>query len=111
MNSPLERFWKDKMDIYRWVDTVVNGVTKNEKQLMYSNVICHYSKGSLVDIADGVPKIINSYTLFCSLESDLKEGDSIVVTQKNSRIIKLSVGEGFLYSDHQEFSVKRDGTA
>lgn len=110
--SPLERLWKDKMDIYRWTDSIVNGVTKSTESKLHSAVKCQYSKGSLTDTGtEGVPSIINSYTLFCSLETDLKEGDKVIVTQRNGKVITLSVGEGFPYSDHQEFSVKRSDTA
>jgi hypothetical protein len=110
--SVLERLWKDKMDIYRWEDDVVNGVTKSTEKKKHSDVKCHYSKGSLSDVGeDGVPSLINSYTLFCSLDTDLKEGDRVVVTQRNGRQISLTVGEGFPYSTHQEFSVKRSDTA
>lgn len=112
MNSPFERLWKDKMDIYRWIDKVVNGVTKSSKQLIDINIKCHYSKGSLTDIGTGgIPALVASDTLFCSLDTDLKEGDEIIVTQKNGRQVTLSVGEGFPLSKHQEFSVKRDETA
>lgn len=111
MGSVLERLWKDKMDIYRHVPTVVNGITKSSEQKIHQDIKCHYSKGSLADTGtDGVPTLINSYTLFCGLETDLKEGDRIIVTQRNGRKITLSVGEGFPLSNHQEFSVKRDGT-
>ena len=112
MISPLERLWKDKMDIYRWVDILVNGVTKSKEQLLHPEVKCHYSKGSLTDTGtDGVPTLVNSYKVFCSLETDLKEGDKVIVTQRNGRKITLSVGEGFPYSNQQEFSVKRSDTA
>ena len=112
MRSPLERLWKDKMNIYRWVEVVVNGVTKNKEELLDSNIKCQYSKGSLTDTGtEGVPTIINSYTLFTSLETDLIEGDKVVVTQRNGKQVTLAVGEGFPYSTHQEFSVKRDDVA
>ncbi|HHT03008.1 MAG TPA: hypothetical protein GX005_01640 [Bacteroidales bacterium] len=112
MKSPLERLWKDKMDIYRWVDRVVNGVTKSKEEILYEGVRCQYSKGSLVDTGtEGVPTMVNSYTLFCSLETDLIEGDKVVITQRNGRQVTLAVGEGFPYTTHQEFSVKRDDVA
>lgn len=110
--SHFERLWKDRMDIYRFVDVVVNGVTKSKEENLHSDVKCHYSKGSLTDTGtDGVPTLINSYTLFCSLETDLKEGDKVIVTQRNGRQITLSIGEGFPYSNHMEFRVKRSDTA
>jgi len=108
-----ERLWRDKMDIYRWVETTVNEVTTNTEQLQLpSGIKCHYSKGSLTDTGtDGIPTLVNSYSLFCSLKTDLREGDKIAVTQRNGKTINLAVGEGFPYSSHQEFSVKRSDTA
>lgn len=106
--SALQRLWKDRMDIYRWDEYEEDEVTKSGDVLMHSDVKCHYSKGSLADTGeDGVPTLINTYSLFCSLEADLKEGDKVIVTQRNGRQITLQVGEGFPYTDHQEFSVKR----
>lgn len=111
MRNPLERLWRDRMDIYRWVDKVEDGVTKNVEKLVHSNIKCHYSKGSLTDAGEGVPTLTNSYSLFCSLETDLQEGDRVVVTQRNGKKVNLSVGEGFPYTRQMEFSVKRDDTA
>ena len=110
--TALQRLWKDRMDIYRYEEYEENGVDKVREVLKHSDIRCHYSKGSLTDTGtDGVPTIVNSYSLFCALETDLQEGDKVVVTQRNGRQITLSVGEGFPYTDHQEFNVKRDGTA
>lgn len=109
--NPLEKLWKDKMDIYRYADIVVNGITKSREELLYTDVKCHYSKGSLKGIAnEGVPTLINNYIIFCSLETDLKEGDKVIVTQSNGRKVSLSVGEGFPYKRQQEFSVTRSET-
>jgi hypothetical protein len=110
--SALQRLWKDTMDIYRYEKYEEDGITKSRKALKYSGIKCHYSKGSLTDTGEnGVPTLINSYTLFCGLETDLKEGDEVIVTQRNGRQVKLTVGEGFPYSNHQEFSVKRSDKA
>jgi len=109
--SVLQRLWKDRMDIYRWVEVVEGGFTKQKKVLKYENVKCHYSKGRLVDTGDGVPTLVTSHTLFCGPDVDLREGDEVVVTQRNGKQVTLTVGEGFPYSTHQEFSVKRVDTA
>lgn len=110
--SALQRLWKDKMDIYRHEEYEENGVDKSREVLKHPDVRCHYSKGSLTDTGeDGVPTLVNTYILFCALETDLQEGDKVVVTQRNGRQISLSVGEGFPYSEHQEFKVKRSDTA
>lgn len=109
--SALQRMWKDTMEIYRYQEYDEDGVTKIGDVLKYSGIKCHYSKGSLTDTGtDGVPTLVNSYSLFCGLEIDLKEGDKVIVTQRNGRQVTLSAGEGFPYTHHQEFKVKRDGT-
>lgn len=109
--NPLARLWKDKISIYRYIEEVVNGVTKSKEKLIAENIKCKYSKGTLTDIGDDVPSLINNYTLICSLDTDIIEGDKVVVTQSNGRIVTLRVEEGFPYSNHQEFRVKRDDKA
>jgi hypothetical protein len=99
------------MDIYRWDEVTEGGITKQKKELLYEGVKCHYSKGQLVDTGDGVPALINSHALFCGPDVYLREGDEVVVTQRNGKQVTLTVGEGFPYSTHQEFSVKREDTA
>ena len=55
MNS-LARLWKDKMNIYRYVDEVIEGITKNKEKLIAENIKCKYSKGGLSNIGeDEVP--------------------------------------------------------
>lgn len=110
--SALERLWKDKMDIYRYNNTLVNNVTKQKEEKLYSDIKCHYSGGSLADTGTGgAPTLMNSHKVFCSIGTDLKEGDKIVVTQRNGKKITLSIGEGFPFNDHMEFGVKRSDTA
>lgn len=110
--TALSRLWKDRMDIYRWEEIDIDNVTENRKVLKHTGEKCHYSKGSLTATGeDGVATIVNTYTLFCSLETDLQEGDEVVVTQQNGKQVTLAVGEGFPYSSHQEFKVKRSDAA
>lgn len=111
MISPFMRLWKDRMDIYRWFESNVNGITKNTKIKIHSDIKCHYSKGALTDTGEEVPTIKNSHTLFCSIDTDLLEGDNIIVTQRNGNKVTLTVGEGFSYSGGRQYSVKRDDTA
>lgn len=106
--SALQRLWKDTMDIYRYEEYEVDNVTKSHEVCKYTSIKCHYSKGNLTDTGtEGVPTLVNTHMLFCALETDLREGDRIIITQRNGRQVSLSVGEGFPYTHHQEFSVKR----
>lgn len=107
MTSVLRRLWTDRMDVYRHYSEKEGKVTKHKTTKIISGVPCHFSMRSLVDVGDGVPALVNSYKLFCGLEVDVREGDEIVVTQRNGRQIKLTVGECMPYSTHQEFAVKR----
>ena len=109
--SALKKLWIDTMNIYRWEEYIKNGVTKSEEKLLYSGVKCHYSKSSLTNTGEGVPALVNSHTLFCSLDTDIKEGDRIIVTQRNGNQIALTIGEGISYTGHMEFSVKRSEEA
>lgn len=110
--SVYERLWKDRMDIYRNVETMVNNATKNIEQLQQPQGIkCHYSGGSLADTGtDGVPTLNNTHMLFCGLNT-VKEGDRVVVTQHMSgSVISLKVGEGFPSGGGMQFSVRRSDT-
>lgn len=109
MINPLERLWKDRMDIYRFTSVVVNGITKKKEVLIQSDIKCKYSKNSLSAAGTETPLVINRYTLICGLDVDIKEGDRLELTQSNGKKIKLSVGEGFPYTYHQEFLVTREG--
>lgn len=109
--SALKRLWNDKMDIYRWVEFDKDGITKSKEELIHSDVKCHYSKGSLADTGEGVPTLINSHTLFCNFDTDIKEGDKVIITRQNRSKVTLTVGEGVPYSKHMEFSVKRSDEA
>ncbi|QHI72896.1 hypothetical protein [Aminipila terrae] len=110
--SVLERLWKDKMAVYRWEEQTINNITSSDEILVATDVKCQYSKGSLNDVGeDGAPNLVNSYTLFCGINTDIKEGDKVIVTQRNGKKITLIVGEGFPYTNHQEFNVKRSEKA
>lgn len=109
--SPLKRLWKDKMDIYRRESITVDNITKSKKVLKDTEKKCHYSKRSLSNTGESVPTLNNSYSLFCGIDIDIREGDEVIVTQRNGRQVTLSVGEIFPYSRHQEAVVKRRDTA
>jgi hypothetical protein len=110
--NPLERLWHDTMTVKRWTDVITDGVTSSELTVIYIDVKCHYSKGTLTTTGtDDAPTLINKYTLFCSIDSDVQEGDVVIVTQRNGKTVELTVGEGFPYTTHQEFTVKRNEKA
>lgn len=108
--NPLSLLWKDKMDIYRFVEEEINNITHSEEKLIYTNIACKYSMSNLNTPQEGTPKIVNEHKLFCSIDTDLKEGDKVVIIQRNGNKTTLSVGEGFPFTNHMEFIVKRSDT-
>lgn len=108
--SIFERLWKDRMDIYRHSEVIVNNVTKSEEQLIESNIKCHYSAGSLANTESEVPSLVSSHKLFCN-NNKIMAGDTVIVTQRDGNKVNLKVGEGFPYSGGAQHTVKRVETA
>lgn len=110
MKSPLSLLWKDKMDVYRHQETEKDGFDRVEEALVCSDEPCHYSKSSLVQPGKQIADLESQHKLFCSVSANIKEGDKVVVTQTNGMKVQLMIGEGFPYSTHIEFTVKRSDT-
>ena len=60
---------------------------------------------------DSAPTMQSTNKLFCTPDVDIKSGDYVEVTLRNGAKVNLTVGEGFPYTYHQEFSVTRSDTA
>ena len=105
--NPLARLWKDKMTVYRFQEITKGDITHEGEVVACEDVPCKYSKNSLTEASQGAPQVVNQHTLFCATDVDIKEGDKVVVTQCNGNTIELAIGEGFPYTNHIEFSVKR----
>lgn len=109
MKSPLERLWKDTCSVYRYESIKVGYVTREEEVLKADNVKCHYSRTKLADLGNSdVPRLINTYSLFCALETDIKEGDKVVITRKDGGQVTCKVGEGFPMTHHKQFNLTRE---
>lgn len=105
-------FWKDKMSIYRWGDFIENGITKHKKVLISDSVKCHYSKKSLNALnSSETPDLESTHMIFCSIKTDIKEGDYVEILLKNGTQVNLTIGECFPYSNKYECLVKRDDKA
>lgn len=105
--NPLEKLWRDTMDIYHFGDDGSLPGTPT-----YSGVKCHYSMGTVQPVGtDAAPTMQGTNKLFCAPEVDIRPGDYVEVTQRNGAKVSLTVGEGFFYTYSQEFSVTRADTA
>ncbi len=105
-------FWKDTMSIHRWKDIIEDGVTRNKLVEVGSLIKCHYSKSKLRDInQSNIPEITTTNVIFCSIDVDVMEGDHVELRLRNGRVMKLTLGECFPYSNKYECIVKRVETA
>ncbi len=106
MRSLFERLWKDSMYVHGWVVFTENNITKHKEIVKKSNIRCHYSQATSTITGDSVTAIDNTHKLFCSA-GVVAEGDKVVVTQRNDKIVTLTVGEGFPYQGGVQYRVKR----
>jgi hypothetical protein len=107
MANPLETLWHDTMDIYRYNDDDSLPDTPT-----HAGVKCHYSMKTVAAVGtDAAPELVNQNKLFCAPDVDIRPGDYVEVTQRNGTKVNLTVGEGFPYTCHQEFSVTRSDHA
>ncbi len=110
----LAKTYNDSCDIYRFENTKVNGITKNQRVLKYSGVSCALSKDSLSKVVKkDVAEINTAQTIFTRPEIDIQEGDVLLITQNGSVTPReYTAGEKFLYSgSHQEVKVSRSDKA
>lgn len=109
MSNPFERLWKDSMEVTGWEEYTENNITKH-REIPKSSVKCHYSQGSLSETDNKeVPVLSSTHKLFCP-SGIVSEGDKVVVTQKNGKIVNLTIGEGFPYQGGMQHVVKRSDT-
>ena len=100
----------DTCEIYRYEETVQNNITRQKEVLKYSGVRCALSQGSLVKASGGnVTEISSSSKVFFPPDTDIKEGDRLLVTQQGSNVAReYKAGECFIYAgSHIEVRVSR----
>lgn len=111
MYNPYVVMYDASMNVYRWSDVIIDGFTKQEKNLIASCRPCRYSSSGQVPTGAPNPSIQNSHTLFCGLEEDIREGDFIEITLRTGKKIEAFLGECHPYSFQWQCEVKRDDNA
>lgn len=110
----LSQTYFDTCDIYRYEETVTQGITRNAEVLKYSGVKCALSQGALGK-ASGSPatEISASSKVFFTPDIDVKEGDKLMITQQGASYAKeYKAGEVFsYYGSHTEARVSRSNKA
>ncbi|MEG0565827.1 MAG: hypothetical protein RR590_06355, partial [Hungatella sp.] len=74
-------------------------------------ISCRYSSSGQVGTGAPNPSIANSHKLFCGINEDVKEGDQLLVTFKNGKVIEVSLGECHPYTYQWQCEIKRDDNA
>lgn len=108
MFNPYEMMYDARMDVYRWQNVKVNGFDKHQKNLIASERKCRYSSSGQTAAGTPNPSIQNSHKLFCGLDEDVKEGDHLVVTLRNGKVVEVDLGECQPYTYQWQCEIKRD---
>lgn len=108
MGNPYARMYDARMDIYRWDDIEVNGITKHKKRPVDANRPCRYSSSGQVPAGAPDASIQNSHKLFCGLNEDVKEGDHLVITLRTGKVVEVDLGECHPYTYQWQCEIKRD---
>ena len=111
MRNPYARMYDAKMDVYRWTDIETDGITKPVRTAVATERPCRYSSSGQVSTGTPNPSITNSHKLFCSLEEDIREGDQLLITLRNGKIIEADLGECHPYTYQWQCEIKRDDNA
>lgn len=112
MFNPYEAMYDSVMDVYRYRDTKDDaGFDASDESLVASSVKCRYSISNQGTAGSTVPSLQASNQLFCGLETDIREGDKVVVALRNGHKVKLRVGEAHPYSFQYQCRVERDEKA
>lgn len=111
MQNPYARMYDAKMDVYRWQDVEVDGITKQIQVLLSGGRPCRYSSSGQVSTRAPNPAIINSHTLFCGLDEDIQEGDHLVITLRAGKVVEVDLGECHPYTYQWQCEIKRDDNA
>ena len=112
MLNPYAVMYDSTMDVYRYQDAKDDdGYESSGECCIVSGVKCRYSISGQSLAGSPVPSLQASNQLFCGLETDIREGDKVVVTLKNGQQAKLRVGEVHPYSFQYQCRVERDEKA
>ena len=92
--NALQALYTDSADVYR-VDEESGTI---DFQLLHSGILCHLSLNTKPVLIQGeqVAQAQSQYTLYCSPETDIQEGDRLKVTHKEETAA-YDVGAVFVY--------------
>lgn len=111
MFNPYEEMYDSRMEVHRWQDIEVDGITKHEMVPVSVNRKCRYSSVGQVSTGTPTPSIVNSHKLFCGLDEDIQEGDHLVITLRTGKVIEVDLGECHPYTYQWQCEIKRDDNA
>ena len=109
--NPYAIMYDATMDVYRWQEVEVNGITKQVRTAVAVGRPCRYSSSGQAAAGTPNPAIQNSHKLFCGLEEDVKEGDQLLITLRTGKSIEVDLGECHPYTYQWQCEIKRDDNA
>lgn len=112
MYNPYERMYDAKMDVYRYLPvTDDDGFETNQESRVIEGAKCRYSISSQTTADNGVPVIVSTAQLFCSIEQDMKPGDKVIVTTRKGDPVTVKLGECHPYRFQWQCKIEKDGKA
>jgi hypothetical protein len=115
MPNAVNRMYRGRMTVTVYQkQTKENGETVLQPKVLYADKACALSaiRSSLsqkltVAESDGTYQETARYKIFCDNDFYIPGGSQITVTQEGRAYVFAYAGEGFVYSTHQELTVKK----
>lgn len=111
MYNPYEVMYDARMDVYRWQNEEIDGITRPKQVQVSKGRPCRYSPSGQVSTGAPAPSIISSHKLFCGLDEDIREGDHLMVTLRAGKVVEVDLGECHPYTYQWQCEIKRDDNA
>lgn len=111
MYNPYEIMYDATMDVTRWEEVEIDGFTEHRELPVVAGVKCRYSSDGQVAVGSPMPSIVTGHTLFCGIDTPIKEGDIVTVHLKMGKTLKLNVGECHPYTFQWQCRVTREDSA
>ena len=106
--NPYKVLHNAKVDIYRHIQYEdESGFTKSRETLVCASVSARLSSSGQVAKGIPVPDIVNEYTLFMAISTDVRPGDNVIATMFNGIVINLEIGECHPYTHEWQCEAKR----
>lgn len=111
MINPYAVMYDARMSLYRYEQKQNGYLTAGEKKLMYENIPCRLSITSQTVLQEPMAAVRNNQQIFCGIDTDIREGDCVIVTLRTGKKVELVIGECQPYTYQWQCKARRDDNA